>query len=96
MAGNITGTITFFLQRRLTTGAWTTIDTSDTLSINISDPDVETVVDSGDISVTFNAATLDWAVGAQYRIQVRKSLTDSASAISITAAEGRMYSVSIS
>ena len=94
MAGFIDGNIQFFLQRRVTTGAWTTIVTSTQIAIETINDVPLTEIITGTALATFNAATLDWSTGAQYRILVRRDLDDSASSVNITSAETRVYSVS--
>jgi len=95
MAGSLDGTLQFFLQRRTGTGSWTTIATSSSLTVTLADPTTGTDSVSGNISVSFSSTTLNWNRAAQYRILVRKSLTDTAISTSFSAAEGRIYSVSI-
>lgn len=95
MAGSLDGDIRFFLQRKTGTGAWTTIDTSTNLSATLPDPDTGTDTDSGILTATFNAATLNWSTAAQYRILIRKNLTDSSTSTAFSAAEGRTQSVTV-
>ena len=94
MAGFIDGNIQFFLQRRVTTGAWTTIVTSTQIAIETINDVPLTEIITGTALATFNAATLDWSTAAQYRILVRRDLDDSAGSVNITSAETRVYGVS--
>ena len=94
MAGNIKTTLQFFLQRRTGTGAWSTIDTSDTLLVTSTDVG-QNFTTAGKISVTFNAATLNWTNNAQYRMLVRKKIVDNASVgFSLSTAHGNIEGVS--
>ena len=93
MAGDITTTVTYFLQRRIDSGAWTTIKTSSSVVATRDATGSDQTRDT--LTTTFSASELDWTNNAQYRIMISNVVADGSDTIDITVVSTRMYSISL-